>query len=77
MVRKRTPASSSIENSVTMLGWLNPATVRASRSKRARRSRSRANASGSTLSATSRPSLGSSARYTSPMPPAPSVATIS
>jgi hypothetical protein len=36
-----------------------------------------AEASGRTLSATSRPSVVSRARYTSPMPPAPSGATIS
>jgi hypothetical protein len=38
---------------------------------------SAANASGRTLSATSRPSRASRARNTSPMPPAPSGATIS
>jgi len=44
-----------------MLGWLSDASVLASRSKRAWRSSSAAKLSGNTLSATSRPSLGSSA----------------
>ena len=43
--------------------------MRASRSKRASRSASVANACGRTLIATSRPSLVSRARYTSPIPP--------
>src|SRR5438132_12385220 len=41
------------------------------------RSRSAANEAGRTLIATSRPIRGSRARYTSPMPPAPSNPTIS
>ncbi len=77
MVRNRKPSASSTVNSVTMLGWLSAATVRASRSKRARRSGCDATSAGSTLSATSRPSRASRARYTSPMPPAPRSATIS
>ena len=47
------------------------------RSKRAMRSASAMSASGSTLIATSRPSFVSVARYTSPMPPAPTGARIS
>ena len=45
-----------------IFGWLSAASTLASRSKRARRSGSCATASGSTLIATSRPSLVSSAR---------------
>ena len=45
---------------------------RASRAKRARRSGSAVKCDGRILIATSRPSLLSRARYTSPMPPAPS-----
>ena len=41
------------------------------------RSASRANASGRTFSATSRPSFASRARYTSPIPPAPMAPVIS
>src|SRR6187397_66910 len=57
---------------MAMLGWFSDARVLASRSNRARRSASCANASGSTLIATSRPRFLSVARYTSPIPPAPS-----
>ena len=60
-----------------MLGWLSDANTVASRLNRARRSASCANAEGSVLSATSRPSLVSRARKTSPIPPAPSDETIS
>ena len=60
-----------------MPGWLSEASSFASRSKRASRSGSAASAAGSTFSATSRPSLVSVARYTSPMPPAPIGATTS
>ncbi len=59
-----------------MPGWLREARTLASRSNRARRSGSAAKASGSSLTATSRPSFVSVARYTSPMPPAPSAAVI-
>src|SRR5678815_1285234 len=55
-----------------ILGWFSAASIRASRSKRARRSESPVIARGRTLIATSRPSFVSRARYTSPMPPAPS-----
>ena len=58
-------------------GWLSAASSRASRSKRARRSASPATSAGSTLIATARPSFVSVARYTSPMPPAPSGVVIS
>src|SRR5450759_1535827 len=54
-----------------MLGWFRAEAARASCSKRWRRSGSAAVAAGSTLIATSRPSLASVARYTSPIPPAP------
>jgi hypothetical protein len=60
-----------------MLGWSRVAMARASASNRRNRSESLANPSGRTLMATSRPSLVSRARYTSPMPPAPSGARIS
>src|SRR5687768_1743981 len=60
-----------------MFGWLSDASVFASRSKRIRRSGSLANDSGRIFSATSRSSLVSRARYTSPMPPAPILAAIS
>ena len=49
--------------------WLSAARVSASRSNRESRSGSTANSSGRTLSATSRRSLVSVARYTWPMPP--------
>ena len=77
IVRNRIPSTSSIEKRVTMFGWLKAATVLASRSNRARRSGCDARSSGSTFTATSLPSRGSRARYTSPMPPSPSRATIS
>src|SRR5687767_2539442 len=60
-----------------MFEWLRAASVCASRVKRAIRSGSAVRASGRTLSATSRFSLASRARYTSPMPPAPSSDRIS
>src|SRR5882724_10123043 len=60
-----------------MCGWLSDARSRASRLKRATRSVSAVNNGGRSFSATSRPSLVSRARYTSPIPPAPSGATIS
>src|SRR5438093_6305058 len=60
-----------------MFGWLSCETVFASRSKRARISAVTIRCCGSSLIATSRERRGSRARYTSPMPPAPSHATIS
>src|SRR5688572_19268194 len=60
-----------------MFEWFSAASVCASRVKRATRRGSFANASGRTLSATSRLSFVSCARYTSPMPPAPSTPTTS
>src|SRR4030095_1354170 len=60
-----------------MLGWLRPPPARASCSTRRKRSGSFENDAGKTLTATSRPSRGSFARYTSPIPPAPSGETIS
>jgi hypothetical protein len=62
MVRKRVPPTSSTEWRTTMFGWLSPATVRASRSKRASRSGCAATSAGSTLTATSRPRRVSRAR---------------
>src|SRR5215212_3187086 len=55
-----------------MFGWLSAASTLASRSKRASRSWSPANSAGIALIATSRPSLLSRARQTSPIPPFPS-----
>ena len=55
-----------------MLGCEKAASARASRSKRGEALGSVAKLAGSTLSATSRPSFVSSARQTSPIPPAPS-----
>ena len=66
-----TPPLSSRLWMAAMFGWLSEATTCASRWKRATRSGSLVNRSGRILSATSRCSLASRARYTSPMPPAP------
>src|SRR5437879_5351819 len=60
-----------------MPGWFKLASERASRSKRERRSASSKRVSGSTFSATILSTRVSRARNTSPMPPAPSRATIS
>ena len=60
-----------------MLGWFRAEADRASFSNRFSRSWSEASASGSTLIATSRARRVSRARYTSPIPPAPSGARIS
>ena len=54
-----------------MFEWFSDASTRASRSKRARRSATCESPAGSTLMATSRPSLVSRAFHTSPMPPLP------
>jgi hypothetical protein len=61
IVRKGMPSASSTEWMVTMFGWLSDAMVRASRSKRSRRSGSAAPTAGSTLMATRRCSFESSA----------------
>jgi hypothetical protein len=61
---------------VQMCGWLSAETILASVSKRALASGFTERSGDSTLIATSRPSRVSRARYTSPMPPAPSSATI-
>src|SRR5437660_2779231 len=58
-------------------GWFNAASVCASRVNRATRSGSPAKAAGRILIATSRLSVASRARYTSPIPPAPSGPTTS
>src|ERR1700683_132268 len=62
---------------VTMLGWLSAEAERASRSKRCKRSLSADNSAGRILIATVRSRRGSRARYTSPIPPAPSSVPIS
>ena len=59
-----------------MFGWFSEASVFASRVNRASRSGSCANDSGRILIATSRSSLVSRARKTSPMPPSPIRAVI-
>src|SRR5215472_3243223 len=60
-----------------MLGWFREEIVRASRSKRSLASALSARCCGRILTATLRSSRVSRARYTSPIPPAPSGATIS
>ena len=60
-----------------MLGCDSAATAFASRSKRSRAAELSARCGGSTLIATSRSSLVSRARYTSPIPPVPMAPTIS
>src|SRR5262244_242898 len=60
-----------------MFGWFSDASTSASRRKRVTRSASRENSSGRILIATSRLSLVSRARYTSPIPPFPRRAVIS
>src|SRR5579864_1424350 len=60
-----------------MLGWFNEEMVRASRSKRSLASALSARCGGRILMATLRSSRVSRARYTSPIPPAPSGAPIS
>src|SRR5438477_865320 len=62
---------------VMMLGWFKDEAACASRSKRCSREGSVATSGGSTLTATCRLNRVSRARYTSPMPPAPSVPTTS
>src|SRR6267142_1042424 len=62
---------------VTMLGWLRAEAARASCSKRRKRSLSEENAAGRILIATLRSKRASRARYTSPIPPAPSSSIIS
>src|SRR5262252_5431256 len=59
-----------------MLGWFREEIVRASRSKRSLASALSARCCGRILTATLRSSRGSRARYTSPISPAPSGATI-
>ena len=71
------PADSSSPWIEAMFGWFKAARTRASRWRRETHSGSREKPSGSTLSATSRPSFRSFARYTSPIPPAPSGARTS
>ncbi len=72
MVRKCRPSLSSTEYTPTTPGWSSEASIIASRRNRSSRSGFVAISSGSTLRATSRPSLVSVARYTAPIPPVPS-----
>ena len=76
MAMYETPRSDPMSWIVTMLGWLSEDADRASFSNRFRRSVSEASSAGRTLIATSRSNRASSARYTSPIPPAPSGARI-
>src|SRR5216684_2196359 len=62
---------------VMILGWLRADAERASFSKRCNRSLSAENAAGRILIATLRSRRASLARYTSPIPPAPSSSIIS
>ncbi len=71
------PPSDPMSWIVTMFGWFRAEADRASFSKRFNRSASDASSAGSTLIATSRSSRVSRARYTSPIPPAPSGASTS
>ena len=71
MAKNGVPPSSPTSCTVTMAGWLRAATARTSFWKRTSAAESAAGP-GSTLSATSRPRRRSRARYTQPMPPAPS-----
>ena len=73
----RTPSPSSRPWIAAMCGWFSDASTSASRWKRASRSGSVASDVGRILTATWRLSRVSVARYTSPMPPAPSGETIS
>jgi hypothetical protein len=61
---------------VAIFGWFNEARTFASLSNLAILSGSLANSSGKTFNATSRPSFVSSARHTSPIPPAPRAAVM-
>src|SRR5580765_2045550 len=71
------PRSVPMSWTARMFGWLSAAAARASSSKRCNRSVSAEKDDDSTLIATSRPRRESRARYTSPIPPAPSVERIS
>src|SRR6185436_6834237 len=62
---------------VQILGWLSAEAARASRWKRSRVCGEAVTPSGRTLTATTRSRRVSVARYTSPIPPAPSGLTIS
>src|SRR6266496_3902018 len=68
---KSFPSADSISWMVTMFGWLRAEAARASWTKRRRRLSSAIRSAGRTLIATSRPRRVSRARYTSPIPPAP------
>src|SRR5512136_1007853 len=65
-----------MSNTVTMFGWFSEEADWASFSKRRSRPASEERDSGRTFTATSRPSRVSRARYTSPIPPAPTGARI-
>ncbi len=77
ITRKSTPSSCPKSYRAQMCGWLRLEMVFASRSKRCLKSGFAAKSAGRTLIATSRSSRVSFALYTSPIPPAPSGATIS
>ena len=66
------PSCCSTSWTVQMFGWLSEEASFASRSKRASAAASADSRGGRNLSATSRSSSRSCARYTTPMPPAPS-----
>ena len=70
------PSCCSIAWTVQMPGWLSAEAARASRWKRSSVAASCASSAGRNFSATCRPSLVSSASYTTPMPPLPSFAVI-
>ena len=69
------PFAIPTSNTLTMLGWSSDAVILASCRNRSTACPSPRSAWVSTLSATSRPSRGSVARYTSPIPPRASSAT--
>jgi hypothetical protein len=75
IARNRTPSAEPTPYTAAIPGWLSEASTRASRSNRAIRSGSLANSVGSTLMATSRPSVVSVARQTTPIPPSPIFST--
>ena len=74
--RKSTPSWVSKSCTVAMLGWFNSDSARASLRKRLRAASSANVPAGRTFTATSRLNRRSRARYTTPMPPWPSLASI-
>ena len=67
------PSCSPMSWMVQMFGWLSADAVRASRANRPKASGSRESSSETNLRATGRPRRVSSALYTTPMPPPPSL----